>query len=68
MKVYYNFNLNPFCVKCLDVMMVNRNHGKRDENGAIKSIAFCLNKQCAQFNQQFIIPPLSAETVPAENA
>lgn len=68
MKVYYNFNWNPFRAKCLDVMMVNRNHGERDENGVIKSIAFCLNEQCAQFSQQFIIPPLSAETVPVEEA
>ena len=61
MKVYFNFNIHPFCAMCLDVMNYDRDINDRDENGIIKSYAVCVNPKCEQFNKRFLVPPLSAE-------
>lgn len=61
MKLYYQFNLNPFCHLCLDIMMVDRQLDDRDEHGVIRTRAWCPNPECPQFEKRFLIPPLSVE-------
>lgn len=67
MKIYYQFNVNPFCTGCLDAMNVERPDGDRDEDGNIRSYAYCRNEKCHQYKWRFIIPPLSTEAVPVDN-
>lgn len=60
-KVYYNFNWNPFCHICADVMYITVDTGDRDEHVLFKRIAHCEHKGCVQQGKRFVIPPLSAE-------
>lgn len=61
MKLYYQFNISPFCHLCLDVMTIDRQYDDRDENGVIRTHAWCVNRDCPQFEKKFLIPPLSTE-------
>lgn len=61
MKVYYNFNWNPFCHACGDVMHIDVSIEEKDEAGLFKRVAHCKQAGCSQQGFRFVIPPLSAE-------
>lgn len=67
MRIYYNFNVNPFCHACLNAMTVERPLGDVDDHGNVRAYAHCTNQECHQYNWRFVIEPLSAEAVPVDD-
>lgn len=66
MKIYYNFNVSPFCHARLNTMVVERPLGDFDDHGNTPAYAHCSNQEYHQFNWRFILEPLWAEAVPID--
>lgn len=61
MILYYQFPMNPFCHLCLFTMMCDRQYDDKDENGVIRTWAWCPKEDCSQYEKRFLIPPLTIE-------